>query len=259
LTDRPQPPATSANRVARASRKKRRPLAVFAVPVVLVVLGAGLLLFLGGGTDAIPIIGNVAGPDDTVPPFDFKEKKSVGVGTTAGFDKDAAAAQAAQVGTDITPLIDDLFTNAFLDPTNWRAGDYEEILDAFSESARMSAQQQLEAITLGATAGDVFETVQPDKGSLEYRVLFDEDGTPGTAVVKYRFYALGERKDGTYLAIVSHGQLFLQDEGGWRITAFRFLRNDVETEPPVATGATGASGASGAGGSSGASGGTGSS
>jgi hypothetical protein len=243
LTERSNPPTTSANRVARASKKKRRPLAVFVVPVVLVALGVGLLLMLGGGTDAIPIIGG--GPDNSVPPFDFKEKKAVGIATTEEFDKEAIAAQAAQVGTEVTPTIDDLFTNAFLDPTNWRDGDYEEVFSAFAPVSVAAAQQQVDTITLGTTAGDVFDTVAPDKGSLEYRVLFDQDGNPYSVVARYKFYATAERKDGTYLAIVSHGQLFLQDLDGWKITSFSVIRADREAEPPVATGASGSSGASG--------------
>jgi len=149
------------------------------------------------------------------------------------------------VGSEITPTIDDLFTNAFLDPTNWREGDYEEVLGAFSDQALPTAQQELDTITLGATAGDVFETVVPDRGSLQYRVLFDPDGNPDTAVVRYKFYATAERKDGTYLAIVSHGQLFLQEQDGWKIISFDFIRADSETEPPAATGASGGSGSSG--------------
>jgi len=253
LIDRSSPPKSTANRVQRASTKKRRkPLALFVLPIVLVVLGVGLLLFMGGGTDAIPIIGDV-GPDDSVPAFDFKTKKAVGIATVAGFDKEALEASAVRVGVEITPTIDELFTNAFLDPSNWREGDYEEVFEAFAPISVASAQRSVEAITLGTTAGDLFEDVEPDKGSLEYRVLFDEEGNPETAVVRYRFYATAERKDGTYLGIVSHGQLFLSDIDGWRITAFDFIRADREAEPPVTTGATGASGGTATSGASGSS------
>jgi len=243
LTDRSSPRTATANRVQRASAKKRRtPLALFVVPAVLVALGVVLLLVLGGGPDSIPIIGG--GPDDTVPKFDFKTTKSAGISTVSEFDKVALAASAEQTGAEITPTVDDLFTNAFLDPSNWREGDYEEVFAAFAPDALPAAQQGVDTLTLGTTAGDLFEDVEPAKSSLQYRVLFDQDGNPETAVVRYTFNATAERKDGTFLAIVSSGQLFLQDLGGWKITAFDVVRSDTEAEAPATTGTTGATGTS---------------
>jgi len=46
------------------------------------------------------------------------------------------------------------------------------------------------------------------------------------------FTALGERQDGTYTAIVSKGELFLNDEGSWKVTAFDVSRSDHQTQPP---------------------------
>jgi hypothetical protein len=244
LTDRSNPPTVTANRVERASTKKRRkPLALFIVPAALVGLGLVLLFTLGGGTDAIPIIGD--GPDDTVPEFDFATTKSTGISTVSEFDKVALAASAEQTGVEITPTIDDLFTNAFLDPSNWREGDYEEVFAAFAPDALPAAQQNVDTLTLGTTAGDVFEKVRPDRSSLQYRVLFDQDGNPDTAVVRFTFNATAKRTDGTFLAIVSSGQLFLQDLDGWKITAFDVARSDAEAEAPAGTGASAGSGATG--------------
>lgn len=228
----------------RASTKKRRkPLTLFLVPIALVAIGVVLLFTLGGGTSAIPIIG---GGDDPVPEFDFRTRKAIAVPTAEEFDKVALAATATQVGDEITPVLDELFTNAFLDPSNWRKGDYEEVYAAFAPDALASAREGVETITLGGSAGSLFETVQPTKGSVEYRVLFNPDNQPDTAVVRYRFYASVERKDGTYLAIVAHGQLFLRDLDGWKITAFDMKRNDREGVAPVATGPSGGSGTTGA-------------
>jgi hypothetical protein len=63
-------------------------------------------------------------------------------------------------------------------------------------------------------------------------VLFDQDGNAATVAVEVRFSALGERTDGTWVEIRSEGELFLQDEGGWRITAFDVQRDDQETTAP---------------------------
>jgi len=139
------------------------------------------------------------------------------------------------VGQAITPAIDDLYTNAFLDPSNWRHDDYDEVFETFAPDAAATAEQSVETLTLGATAGDVFQTVEPGKSKLSYQVLFDPDGAPETAVVTVIFRATAERKDGTYLAIVSEGEFFLRQvdgQEGWKITAFDVTRDDHETQPP---------------------------
>ena len=64
---------------------------------------------------------------------------------------------------EITPTIDDLYTNAYLDPSNWRHDDYEEVFATFAPDAAATAEQSVETLTLGATAGDVFDTVDPGK------------------------------------------------------------------------------------------------
>lgn len=231
---RTDPPDT-ANRVARRSAKRRRrtPLALLLVPVVLVAVAVVLILVLKGG-DGGGIL-NIGGdePDDTIPPFEFRLSKTGVVATVENADVAAMQTQAGAVAEELTPLLDDLYTNAFLDPTNWREGDYEEVFTIFAPDALASVQQGVETLTLGATAGDVYERVTPLRGSLQFRVLFDQEGAPDTVVVEVRFTALGQRQDGTYTAIVSTGELFLTDEGGWKVTAFDVSRADHETRPPT--------------------------
>jgi hypothetical protein len=219
----------TANRVDRASGKKKRrtPIVFIVVPIVLVAVAAFVILLLQGGD--VPILG---GEDEPVPEFDFTVKRSVAVATVADADVSALAPEAEAVGAEITPTIDDLYTNAFLDPSNWEAGDYEEVFAAFAPDAATAAEQNVDTLTLGATAGDDFASVDPGKGFLSYEVLFDRDGNPDTAVVTVRFTALGERTDGTFVQIVSDGQFFLQDLDGWQVTAFDVSRSDEETEAP---------------------------
>ena len=222
------------NRVQRGANKKRRaPLALLIVPIVLVAVGAGILLMLSGGD--VPIIG---GDDEVTPPFDFIVKPATAVATVSDPDEAALSASAEQVAQEITPTIDDLFTNAYLDPSNWRDGDYEEVFATFAPDAVPTAEESVETLTLGATAGDVFATVDPAKSKLSYQVLFDPDGAPETAVVTVIFRATGERKDGTYLAIVSEGEFFLRRLDGWEITAFDVRRDDHETQPPSPSAST---------------------
>jgi len=230
LSNRTSPPVP-ANRTERASQKKRRtPIALFAIPAAIIAVVVVVILVVSGGAD-IPIIGGGNGQDDEVPPFDFTVKKSLAVATVVDADTAALTAAAEQVGQDITPTIDDLFTNAFLDPTNWREGDYEEVFAAFASEALPAAQENVETLTLGVTAGDLFEDVEPDKGSLAFNVLFDPEAQPDTAVVTFHFAAIGERTDGTFVRLVSDGQFFLVDQGGWKITAFDVTRTDRKMQP----------------------------
>jgi len=222
------------NRVQRGANKKRRlPLALLIVPVVLVAIGVAILLALRGG--AVPIIG---GGDEPAPPFDFIVKPAMAIPTAPDADEAALSASADEVAQEITPTIDDLYTNAYLDPSNWRHDDYEEVFATFAHHADATAEQSVETLTLGANAGDVFETVDPGKSKLSYQVLFDPDGAPETAVVSVIFRATAERKDGTYLAIVSEGEFFLRQIDGWKITAFDVTRDDHETQRPSPSAST---------------------
>lgn len=221
------------NRVERGANKKRRlPLALLIVPVVLVAIGAAILLATRGGGGSI-----IGGGDEPAPPFDFIVKPATAIPTAPDADETALSASADEVAQEITPLIDDLYTNAYLDPSNWGHDDYEEVFAAFAPEAAATAEQSVETLTLGATAGNVFDTVDPgkSKSKLSYQVLFDPDGEPETAVVSVIFRATAERKNGTYLALVSEGEFFLRQidgQEGWTITAFDVSRDDHETQPP---------------------------
>jgi hypothetical protein len=227
------------NRVQRGANKKRRlPIALLIVPVVLVAIGAAILLATRGGGGSI-----IGGGDEPAPPFDFIVKPATAIPTAPDADEAALSASADEVAQEITPLIDDLYTNAYLDPSNWRHDDYEEVFAAFAPQAAATAEQSVETLTLGSTAGNVFDTVDPgkSKSKLSYQVLFDPDGEPETAVVSVIFRATAERKNGTYLAVVSEGEFFLRQidrQEGWTITAFDVSRDDHETQPPSPSAST---------------------
>jgi len=203
-----------------------------------------LVLLLTGNGDKLPGIIPGGGGDEPVPQWDgFKLAKVQVVGTAEEADNNALRPSAETTATDVAPLLDQFFTDAFLDPNNWKDGNYEDALAVFSDAALPSAQVAgLETLTLGENAGDTYESVQPDKGSIRYDVLFDREGNPFNVAAHVKFYATAQLKDSTYVAIVSHGVLFLQDTGdGWHITAYDMKRNDHATEAPTATGTSGAS------------------
>ena len=234
LTQSQIDPPVTANRTERRSstRKRRVPIALVLVPVALVAVGVVLILVLGGGGQGVLGIGGGDGPSDEVPPFDFRLAKTGVEATVPEADVEALQVEAETVTAEVAPVVDDLYTNAFLDPTNWREGDYEEVFALFTDEAAPSARENVEALTLGAAAGDVYETVTPTRGSLRFSVLFDPEGSPDTVVVAVKFTALGERADGTFTSIISVGHLFLRDLGGWRVAAFDVRRGDKETQPP---------------------------
>jgi hypothetical protein len=239
------PPVTANRSERRSTRKRRFPVALVLVPIVLVAAGVGLILLLGGGSSGGVLGGIIGGEEpEVVPEFEFRLGKTGAVATAAEADQAALTAQAETVTQDVVPVLDDLYTNAFLDPANWREGDYEEVFALFSDEAAAAAGESVETLTLGATAGDVYDSVTPTRGSLSFSVLFDQEGNPHTVVATIRFTALGARSDGTYTAIVSEGEMFLRDLDGWKITAFEVTRADEETRPPPSPSPTGSASAS---------------
>ena len=221
----PSPPS----RPSRAS-KRRLPFAVVIVPIVLVAGGAIALFTLTGGSIPGIISG---GPDNSTPAFDFRPGKTIAISTSDNVRTKDLQVPADQTAAEATPVIDALFTQAFLNPENWRDGSYDSAFEAFDDAARASAETQIETVTLGTSAGDTYDTVSPGKSKLWFRVLFDADSTPTTVVAVVRFHALGKRTDGTYTDITAHAQFFMHDTGdGWTIFSFKVGRTDQETTPP---------------------------
>jgi hypothetical protein len=138
------------------------------IPILLVAGAVGLFLFTRGGEAKIPFIGG--GGDEPVPAFDFPAPK-VDVETTSDkTDSQSLRSAAEEVAAEAVPVIDQLYTEAFLDPNNWKDGEYDEVWELFDPSALPTAEASIETLTLGVDAGDVYDTVTPKKGSLKMRV-----------------------------------------------------------------------------------------
>ena len=239
------PPPANRTRRAEQRRKRRAPLALIVVPIVLIAVAAVLVLVLTGNADTITKPLGI-GHDEPVPDFSFKLAKVQVIGTAENAENAALKTPAETTATDVAPVLDRFFTDAFLDPNKWKDSNYDDALAVFSDDALPSAQTQgLATLTLGENAGDTYDSVEPLKGSVRYDVLFDRDGNPSDVAAHVRFYATAKTTDARYIAIVSHGVLFLKDTGdGWRITAYDMKRNDHETAAPSATGTSGASSSS---------------
>lgn len=173
--------------------------------------------------------------DGGVPGFDFKVTKVSAIATEPGIRDKELASQARTVADYVVPVLDDLFTAAFLDRDAWTIGDYSDAWAAFDATATDAALASIETLTLGAAAGERFSTVLPDRGTLRIEVLFDPEGLPSFATATVTFEAVATPADGAVDvpgSIVSTGIFFLRPGGdGWRIVAFDVDRADGPAAP----------------------------
>jgi hypothetical protein len=196
------------------------------VVVAAVVLGFVLL----GGADGIPIIGG--SPNPPTPEFAFEMKKVTPVATSAESKHQDLETKAHHAADQVGEQMNALYIGAFLDPDNWLEGSYDDVWDLFDEGASAEAQAQLETITAGTAAGDVFEQILPESGVLKTKVLFDLEDEAFSVVAVTSFEALGSGKDGQDVRMTSRGQfVFQQVDGDWRVVSFKVLRdNEVEAQ-----------------------------
>lgn len=199
------------------------------VAAALVALGLVLFLVLRDGGGVPGVLGG--GEDDTIPAFDFRVARTVPV-SVAQSDAKQLAGAAEAVSVPVTDTMTLLYTEAFLDPANWRDGSYEEVWPLFDGGSQAAAQEDGDTLTLGTTAGDRFEKVDRPRGKITVKVLLDEADEPVTAVAIVTFQALATGKDGTDTMIVSIGQYFLRETPeGWLVYSFSVSRDDQANVP----------------------------
>jgi hypothetical protein len=222
LTD--QPPAAEPARRSPTSRgaeaARRR---VIARRRAAVVIGVVALLVIGG---FLLLGGEVPGLSDDGPetPFSFdlgNVRASPITDTPPSELKDTAR----EAGTGIKATMDELYFRAFVDHSSW--GDYGAALELFDGKAAARAEADADVLTLGPTANDVYEDLNPTSGTLTIAVLTDEKDAPVRAVAEVEFLANAQRKDGTSTQVASFGSFFLrQVDGVWRVFAYRVDRDD---------------------------------
>jgi hypothetical protein len=201
---------------------------VWIVPVVLVVLAVLAFVLFGGAGGGGGLLGS--GQDDEIPAFDFAQGKTSAVSVSA--DKKEVPAAAKRAATDITSTLDTLYTEAFLDPANWRDGTYDDVWPLFADAASEAAQQDPSALTVGSGGGAYTKIAQP-KGRVQVKILLNDDEQVATAVAVVRFKAIGTRTDGKETVFRSSGQYFLQPGGdAWQVYSFSVDRDDTVREPP---------------------------
>ena len=217
----------------RASTR-RFPPALLAIPVVLVLgVGAWLLFFRGGSAGGIldGIIGDDDGPDMTVPEFHFKVKKTTLV-PTEGEREQKPTSGAKSAARDAGELLSSLYSEAFLDPANWREGSYDDVWSMFEDGASGAARKDVDVLTVGPTAGTGFEDIEPRGGSFFAKVLTDQKGEPVAVATIVKFSATATGEDGTTTLLASQGQFLLERAGGgWKVVSYDVGRADRTREP----------------------------
>jgi len=142
---------------------------------------------------------------------------------------------AREAGTEIKETMDELYFRAFVDTSSW--GDYAAAFEVFDEQAASRAESDVEILTLGPTADDVYESLDPTSATLTIVVLTDKEDAPFTAVAEAQFLANAVGDDGTSTEISSIGSFFLrQVDGVWKIFAYRVDRADQAAAGPSPTG-----------------------
>jgi len=200
--------------------------------IVLVAVAAVAIFSLAGG-DAIELPDLTGEETPETPEFAFERSRPTAVETAAEPHHEAANAAARGPAKAITQQLDGLYTAAFLDPGNWMDGDYGDVLAFFAGDARDAAEDQLDVLTAGPSAGDAFDSITPKTSTLKVRVLMAPDGAPYAVQSTARFVARGAG-DGRKVALVSRGQFVFEKDGGeWRVVSFSVQRNDevIEAEP----------------------------
>jgi hypothetical protein len=205
---------------------------------VVALIAVVITVVLLGGGDTLP---GIIGPDPLeTPPFAFETSKVIAVPTRADTVEGELDAKATQVAAEVEDTMDALYIGAFLDPGNWQEGAYDDVWELFEPGAGVEAQTQVDTVTAGTGAGDAFDEIQPLEGTLQMKVLFDQQDQAFSAVAIVKFGARGKSKEGPDVRIRSEGQfVFEQLDGVWMVVSFRVLRHNDLVETSASASASG--------------------
>jgi phage baseplate assembly protein gpV len=205
---------------------------------VLVVVGVLAFVLLGGESGGL---GSLGGSSTPMPAFAFHVGRTSAIRVTESGQSTAPPAVDAAAKA-VTTTLQQLYSEAFLDPSNWKDGSYDEVWPLFSDGAQSAAEHQAATLTVGANGGDTFEAIDRPSGHINVKVLLNRSNQVATVVAVVRFDAVGTRTDGQLTLFRSKGQYFLHHEGdGWRVYSFSVSRHDKTKKPkpsPSVSGST---------------------
>ena len=207
------------------SRAVGRKSAKILFPSLLAIL-ALLAAACGGGSDEAGGSGTEHSAE--TPPLEFTVNRLTSYSTASGHEEKEKSSAANQAGDQLAVVMKDLYSAAFLDPENWKNGEYSSAGDLFDGNAAKTAPGDEAILTAGADAGSTYSDIQPEFTHLNVKVLTDEKGQPKTAVAIAEFEATATETGGGSTTLVSHGQYFMNRLNGknWTIFAYDVERLD---------------------------------
>lgn len=201
----------------------------------MALIGGAVLLATRdqGGSFLAGVIPGIGESRPPTPEFRFDIAKVKANTTTETRSKKVLPA-AKDAAEGVRTSLDVVYFDGFVDPDHWDGGDYDDVWDVFDDGAREQAKNDVQALTLGDDAGDVYDFVQPDKGVVAVNVLTGPNDEPSQVLAKAFFSATAEHDDGSYTKITSSGTFFLrQVDGEWRIYSYDVDRTEKQTEAPT--------------------------
>ena len=188
----------------------------------------GWMLLSGGD---VPLIGGSSGPSS----YSFDLAGNVQVSSTSDTPPAQLGDVAQEAGDGVKETMDELYFKAFVDQGSW--GDYSDAFALFEAKAATRAEADSDVLTLGPTAGDEFEVLNPTSGTITISVLTNAKDAPVTAVAEVEFLADATRTDGGTTEIASTGSFYLRRvDGTWRIFAYDVDRDDTAAPAPSPAG-----------------------
>ncbi len=199
------------------------------------MLAIGAVALLTRNDDAVrslhPSVDGTTETDDVAatPAFRFTATRKV-VPTSGGRIKRRQREASERAEVAARTILDDLYTQGFLDPANWTQGQYADAFAGFARGARERAEARPGLLTAGERAGARYEQILPVGGRIETRVLVARGGRPTLLLSFVRFSAVAEGPEP--VTFRSTGQFFFERiRGSWKIVSFHVTRADAPGEP----------------------------
>lgn len=179
--------------------------------LAVTAIGGGAFVLLRGGREG-------GGGGEERPPADLAWE--VGFTKVVAVDEKPPQARVDSATEEISALMDELYTTAFVDPARWGGGSFPDLDSYFSGPAAQRAVEDLEQLTLGSLAPRVAR-VDPGASRLNISVLVDEDSGTTAAIARAAFRADARTKGGEKFKIFHRGRYLMEQvDGGWRITGY---------------------------------------
>jgi hypothetical protein len=217
-----------------ASGSPRRKLLLTGLGVLVLAASITFVLSRDGGAPERTLPGEreeggdeVAVPE--IPSFRFTATRPILLPTRARSVQRRDKVVGNQAAATAAAALTNLYTEAFLDPANWRSGSYAGAFGVFSPGASRRARERTAVLTAGPDAGGRFEQILPVSGSIDTRILLDRSGKPALVLsaVTFRAQALGPEP----MMLRSEGRFFFERvQGRWKIVSFLVNRNDRPKE-----------------------------